>query len=74
MGELADYESRRDFSKCPEPPGGGKGKRRPGALRFVIEEHEASCFTIGRRRRPSAREEVASFILHDVAEASDRFG
>jgi DNA ligase D-like protein (predicted 3'-phosphoesterase) len=41
MGDLDDYDAKRDFSKSPEPRGRRKGKREPGALRFVIQEHAA---------------------------------
>jgi DNA ligase D-like protein (predicted 3'-phosphoesterase) len=40
MGALDDYESKRDFSKSPEPRGRGKRSRR-GKPRFVIQEHAA---------------------------------
>jgi|SRR5215216_5559886 len=42
MGKLDDYESRRDFSKTPEPRGHVKSKRRTSSLRYVIQEHAAS--------------------------------
>ena len=42
MGELDEYESKRDFANSPEPRGGGEGGRRRDALRFVIQEHAAS--------------------------------
>jgi DNA ligase D-like protein (predicted 3'-phosphoesterase) len=41
MSGLDEYESKRDFSKSPEPRGRGGGKRRSGPPRFVIQEHAA---------------------------------
>ncbi len=41
MGDLGDYESKRDFSKSPEPRGRGTRKRKRSAPRFVIQEHAA---------------------------------
>ena len=38
---LAEYRRKRDFGKTAEPEG-GKAKPRVGALRFVIQKHEAS--------------------------------
>jgi hypothetical protein len=42
MGELDDYEAKRDFSKSPEPRGRRRRGRRSRAPRFVIQEHAAS--------------------------------
>jgi DNA ligase D-like protein (predicted 3'-phosphoesterase) len=42
MDELGDYESKRDFSKSPEPRGGDTRKRTGSEPRFVIQEHAAS--------------------------------
>ena len=40
-GDLGDYESKRDFSKSPEPRGRGTRKRKRSAPRFVIQKHAA---------------------------------
>jgi DNA ligase D-like protein (predicted 3'-phosphoesterase) len=41
MGSLDEYESKRDFTKSPEPHG-GKRRRKGGDRRFVIQQHAAS--------------------------------
>ena len=41
MGSLDEYESKRDFTKSPEPRGGKRG-RKGGDRRFVIQQHAAS--------------------------------
>ena len=41
MGSLDEYESKRDFTKSPEPRG-GKRRRKGGDRRFVIQQHAAS--------------------------------
>lgn len=38
---LADYRTRRDFTKTGEPHG-TRGRRRKTSLRFVIQKHDAS--------------------------------
>ena len=40
MASLARYQQKRDFKKTPEPA--GKQVQRRGALRFVIQRHEAT--------------------------------
>lgn len=39
--QLAEYRQKRDFTATKEPAG-GKAKRGPGRLRFVIQKHAAS--------------------------------
>jgi DNA ligase D-like protein (predicted 3'-phosphoesterase) len=38
---LKEYRARRDFSRSPEPSGGGQKKRRKEPI-FVIQKHDAS--------------------------------
>jgi DNA ligase D-like protein (predicted 3'-phosphoesterase) len=37
---LAEYRSRRDFRRTPEPTGGGR--RQNGRPRFVVQQHDAT--------------------------------
>ncbi|HVE99237.1 MAG TPA: non-homologous end-joining DNA ligase [Mycobacteriales bacterium] len=42
MAELTTYRRKRDFAKTPEPaPTGGRGRKRPKAPTFVVQEHHA---------------------------------
>jgi bifunctional non-homologous end joining protein LigD len=36
---LKEYRARRDFSRSPEPSGGGQKKRRKEPI-FVIQKHD----------------------------------
>ncbi len=40
MAELDDYAAKRDFKATPEPSG-RRRRRKPGAPRFVVQEHSA---------------------------------
>ena len=40
-GDLAEYDSKRDFSRTAEPPG-RQGAPRKRALRFVVQKHDAT--------------------------------
>jgi bifunctional non-homologous end joining protein LigD len=40
-GKLADYQSKRDFSRTPEPSGSAAGSAAQPARRFVVQRHRA---------------------------------
>jgi bifunctional non-homologous end joining protein LigD len=40
MGDLREYQAKRDFDRTPEP-GGEPGQRKAKQPRFVIQEHHA---------------------------------
>ncbi|HJU18363.1 MAG TPA: DNA ligase D [Stellaceae bacterium] len=38
---LTDYRNKRDFTKTPEPAGKPTPRGKPGALAFVVQQHQA---------------------------------
>lgn len=39
---LKEYKAKRDFTKTQEPAGGGEGSADGGALRFLVQKHDAT--------------------------------
>lgn len=56
MGEIERYRGKRDFSRTPEPPGGGESPAASGARRFVVQKHAA------RRTHFDLRLEIAGTL------------
>jgi bifunctional non-homologous end joining protein LigD len=42
MAKLSEYERKRDFGKTKEPAPGEGGRKRKGAPRFVVQQHDAT--------------------------------
>jgi bifunctional non-homologous end joining protein LigD len=42
MAKLSEYERRRDFGKTAEPAPRKRSRRRQGAQRFVVQQHDAT--------------------------------
>jgi bifunctional non-homologous end joining protein LigD len=42
MAKLSEYERRRDFGKTAEPAPRRRGRKRQGAPRFVVQQHDAT--------------------------------
>ncbi|HJZ34971.1 MAG TPA: DNA polymerase ligase N-terminal domain-containing protein, partial [Solirubrobacterales bacterium] len=42
MAGLGEYERKRDFGKTAEPAPPRRARRRKGAPRFVVQQHDAT--------------------------------
>lgn len=64
MGNLEDYQAKREFEKTPEPLG---GTRKTGHNRFVVQEHHSTHFHYDFRLEMTALPEGGEWVLKSWA-------